>query len=95
MMANNICGLIYFIVAVILGFYIGFREEIKDFIKEVLHIRLDSTPEKDKFEAQVWWDYELSEEEREEALKVIQDPLGIEADLNTSGEENGQTHDPD
>jgi len=88
------CGLIYLIVAVILGLYWGFRDEINDLLRGVLGIRMQSTHEKERFEFQVWYN-KLSAEERESFRKIAQDPLGREADPPNPGDDDPAAPVPD
>jgi len=89
------CGLIYVVIAVIIGLYLGFGEEINDLWQDIFGTRIDSTPEKDRFEFRSWWHEQLSADEQESFLKIVQDPLGTDADPQAIADENPETGDPD
>ncbi|HSG25571.1 MAG TPA: hypothetical protein VLA32_05575 [Anaerolineales bacterium] len=89
------CGVIYVIVAVIFGFYWGFRDEINDLWQDIFGKRIDATPEKDRFEFRSWWGDQLSDDERESFLKIVQDPLGADSDPQDPGNDDPESLDPD
>jgi len=89
------CGVIYVIVAAILGFYWGYRDEIYDLWQDIFGKRIDATPEKDRYEFRSWWREQLSAEEQESFLKIVQDPLGTDDDPQHPGNDDPETGDPD
>lgn len=75
------CGLIYFIIAVFIGWYLWFRDEGKDEIREILEedlgLKINSGPDESQMKYQKWWN-DLTPEEQEEVLKTTRNPLGRE-----------------
>jgi hypothetical protein len=88
-------GLFYLIVVIIIGLFVSFRDEINELWKDVFGKRIDSTPEKDRFEFRSWWHEQLSAEEQESFLKIVQDPLGTDRDPQAIADENPETIDSD
>ena len=75
------CGLVYFVVAILIGWYLWFRDEGKDTIRDVLEedlgIKKKLPPDESQLEYQKWWNG-LSEEEQTEVITTIHNPGGDE-----------------
>lgn len=75
------CGLVYFLAAVFIGWYLWFRDGGKDEIREVIEddlgLKVNSRSDESQAEYQKWWDG-LTAEEQEEILNATRDPLGRE-----------------
>jgi hypothetical protein len=76
------CGLIYVAIAILIGWYLWFRdegrEEIEDISKEVFgkKIRFEKEPPEIKN-----WRDGLTEEEQKEIIQATHNPAGSEDDL--------------
>ena len=94
-MPEMYCAVIYVLIAILVGLHLSFRDEVEDLWQDIFGTRISSTPEKDRFEFRSWWHDELSEDERDSYLKVVQDPLGTDPDLHNPGDEEPETLDPE
>lgn len=80
-MGNIQCGLIYVVVTFLIGWYIWFRkegrDEIRDVLEEDLGLKGKSKQDESQLEYQKWWN-SLSESDQEEIIQVVHNPSGIE-----------------
>ena len=78
-MAKLLCGLIYIVLTILIGWIIWFRkegrEEIQEISHEVLRKRLGFRSDKNQREYKEWWD-SLSEEEQAEVKNSTHNPAG-------------------